>query len=108
VDDIGIHLLDPTAELVRLPALKVHKEITLDAKVLEPYAGVYQLAPGVTFTITQEDNHLFAQLTGQGKLEVFAETQRDFFYKAVDAQLTFEDGTLVLHQNGRDQRAKKQ
>ena len=49
-----------------------------------------------------------AQATGQGKLEIFATSPTEFFYKAVDAQLTFEvarDGTverLVLHQNGAD------
>jgi CubicO group peptidase (beta-lactamase class C family) len=108
VDDIGMHLLDPSAPLAKLPALKQHKEIAVDSKVLASYPGAYQLAPGVAFTITLEGNRLFAQLTGQEKFEVFAESPRDFFYKAVDAQLTFEDGALVLHQNGRDQRAKRQ
>jgi len=108
VDDIGMHLLDSTAPLAKLPAFHVHKEITLDPKVLETYVGVYQLAPGVTFAITQEGARLFAQLTGQDKFEVYPETQHDFFYKVVDAQLTFEPGALVLHQNGRDQRAKRQ
>ena len=107
VDDIGMHLLDSTAPLAKLPAFHVHREITLDPRVLESYVGVYQLAPGVTFAITQEGARLFAQLTGQDKFEVYPETQHDFFYKVVDAQLTFEPGALVLHQNGRDQRAKR-
>ena len=43
----------------------------------------------------------------------FAETDRKFFYKVVDAQLTFDvdpqgAGTQVtLHQNGRDNIAKR-
>jgi hypothetical protein len=53
----------------------------------------------------------FAQITGQPSVEVFASCPRDFFYKVVDAQLTFEVGAdgrataVVLHQFGRDQRA---
>ena len=44
------------------------------------------------------------------KSEIFAESNRDFFLKAVDAQLTFEVDAqggataVVLHQLGRDQR----
>jgi hypothetical protein len=49
-----------------------------------------------------------AQITGQPKLTLFAESERSFFYKAVDAQVEFakdEKGAvtrLVLHQGGRD------
>ena len=66
------------------------KEVTLDAAVLEGYVGRYDLAPGLIFTITRQDNHLFAQLTGQPSLEVFASAPREFFYKVVNAQVTFE------------------
>ena len=31
VDDIGLHLLNPAAPLAKLPALSLHKEITLDS-----------------------------------------------------------------------------
>jgi hypothetical protein len=49
---------------------------------------------------------LFTQATGQGKIEVFPESDRDFFLKVVDAQLTFETDSqgratgIVLHQGG--------
>jgi hypothetical protein len=45
---------------------------------------------------------------------VFPESEKDFFYKVVDAQITFESDSagrateLILHQNGMDQRAKRQ
>jgi hypothetical protein len=51
---------------------------------------------------------LYAQATAQPRFEVFAESPTDFFYKVVDAQLTFVAGAdgkvthLVLHQNGLD------
>jgi CubicO group peptidase (beta-lactamase class C family) len=108
VDDIGMHLIDPSAPLAKLTELKIHKEVTLDPKLLDTYVGVYQLVPNVTLTVTREGTKMFAQLTGQPKFEIFAEKEREFFLKVVDAQLTFEDGAVVLHQNGRDQRAKRQ
>ena len=91
----------------------VPKEITLDAAVLEGYVGRYEIAPGVAFTITRQENHLFAQLTGQPSVEIFPSAPREFFYKVVNAQLTFEVGAdgrataVVLHQFGRDMRATR-
>jgi hypothetical protein len=41
-------------------------------------------------TITREENRLFAQLTGEPKFGIFPEADRDFFYKAVDAEIHFE------------------
>ena len=90
-----------------------HKEIPIDAKTLDSYAGRYQLAPEFIIAVTKEGDHLFVQATGQQKFAVFPEINRDFFCKAVDAQFTFEidrqgrTAALVLHQNGKDQRAKR-
>ena len=59
-------------------------------------------------TITVEDGKLMAQATGQQKCRVYPRSDTEFFYKLVDAQLTFEKGDdgsvakLVLHQNGQD------
>ena len=104
VNDIGLHLLDPQSPL---HVSKEHKEITLDPKSFDPYVGLYELAPNAILTITRQDNHFYAQLTGQPRFEIYPESLRDFFLKVVDAQLTFESGAVVLHQNGRDQRAKR-
>jgi len=111
VDDIGRHLLDSSVPLSKPP--KEHKETTVDPKLYDGYVGTYQLAPDVFFTLTREGDHLFAQLTGQTKAEIFPEGDRDYFYKVVDAQITFvTDNTgrateLILHQNGLDQHAKR-
>jgi hypothetical protein len=85
--------------------------VALDPRLYDRYAGLYQRGPNSIFTVTREDNRLFAQLTGQQKLELFPESDREFFYKAVAAQITFvADGErpptgLILHQNGTDLRA---
>jgi CubicO group peptidase (beta-lactamase class C family) len=89
------------------------KEIKVPHEILAKYVGSYELAPGIFIAMSLDGDQLFTQLTGQPKFEVFAETGKDFFLKVVDAQLTFEmDGQgkvtdLVLHQNGRDQTAKR-
>ena len=109
VDDIGMHLLlGDAGPLAKLTPPKIRKEITLDPALLDTYTGVYAFIPTVTLTITREGPRMFAQLTGQPKFEIFAETDHDFFLRVVDAQLTFEKDSVVLHQNGRDQRAKRQ
>jgi len=103
-DDIGLHLLDPAIPLLQ-PA-KERKEVKIDPAVLDKYVGRYQLAPTFIVTVTREGDHLFAQATEQPRFEIFAEDDHNFFFKVVDAQLTFVvDATgratsLVLHQNG--------
>jgi CubicO group peptidase (beta-lactamase class C family) len=113
VDDIGMHLLDSSVPLAKLSPLSTHREITLDPKIFDRYTGVYQFTPTITLTFTREGASMFTQLTGQPKLEIFAESEKDFFLKVVDAQITFETGdggratAAILHQNGRDQRAAR-
>jgi D-alanyl-D-alanine-carboxypeptidase/D-alanyl-D-alanine-endopeptidase len=104
VDDIGAHLLDPTVPL--LQAAKQRKEVKVDPAILDRYPGRYALAPTFVITVTREGDHLYAQATAQPRFEIFAKDDHNFFYKVVDAQITFVvDATgratsLVLHQNG--------
>ena len=113
IDDIGRHLLDARYDYAKLTVPKEHKEITLDAKLLDAYVGQYQLAPGAIMTIARAGDGLTAQITGQGANPIFPESETDFFLKVVDAQLTFQKNTegkvsgLVLHQAGRDLPGKK-
>lgn len=89
--------------------------ITLDPKVLDAYVGRYVVdSPKLTFTVNREGDRLMAQLTGQASYEIYPESETSFFYKVVEASITFakdKDGRithLVLHQNGQDVEAKKQ
>jgi len=113
IDDIGRHLLYADYPLIKPQTPKEHKEITVDPKVFDGYAGCYQFAPNFVLTVTGEGSHLFAQATGQGKAEIFPESEREFFYKVVDAQITFKTDNrgrateLVLHQNGQNIAAKR-
>ncbi len=80
------------------------KEVEVKPETLATYAGTYALFSDFKLTVTVEDGRLMVQATGQEKLPVFAESETDFFYKVVDARITFEkDGKrLTLHQNGHE------
>lgn len=47
-------------------------------------------------TVTREGDHLFAQLTGQPKFEIFPKSETEFVWRVVNAQVTF-----VKDQNGK-------
>ena len=88
--------------------IELRRTADVSADVLKSYAGTYALSLLFAITITVEDGKLMAQATGQEKYQIFPASESKFFYKVVDAQITFEknkDGKvtkLVLHQNGRD------
>ncbi len=104
VTPIGFAVLAPQE------AKPAPKEIALDRKALAEYQGRYQLAPSFVLSVSAADNGLHVQATGQPSFPVFASARDEFFYKVVDAQLSFkrdEKGrvnAVVLHQNGRDVR----
>ena len=86
----------------------------VDPAVLASYAGRYMLAPTFVLTVRAEGGRLFVQATAQPEYEVFAEDDANFFYRVVDAQITFDrpdNGapplTLTLHQNGRDRPGRR-
>ena len=114
IDDIGFHLINRQFPITKPPAPpKARKEIALKPSLLDAYVGEYQLAPTITMTVTREGEQLFLQVTGQSKLPVYPESETDFFYKIVDAQVTFVKDPggqvtgLILHQGGRDTPGKK-
>ena len=83
-------------------------EVKLSSDTLKQYVGTYQMGPGLYLTITLTGDQLVSQLTGQGSVPLFAETNHKFFPKMVDAELEFVKDTggkvtsLVLHQNGQE------
>jgi beta-lactamase regulating signal transducer with metallopeptidase domain len=88
-------------------------EVPIDAKILDNYVGYYQLGPENVLTITRDGDQLFVQLTGQHASQVFPESPKKFFSKAVHAQFSFladAQGhaiSLILHQNGEEHSAKR-
>ena len=89
------------------------KEITLPADQLKKFPGTYELREGLEMKISLDGNQLLAQLTNQNAFPIFAETETNFFFKIVDAQLQFhknengEIGSVTLLQNGNKIDAKR-
>ena len=110
-DDIGLHLIDARFPL-EIPEGSA-RETAVSAKVLDGYVGRYRLGQTSVVTIAREGDQLYAELTGQPRAAIYSKSEREFFYKIVDAQISFQvdaqDQTtaLVLHQNGRDQTANR-
>jgi len=57
---------------------------------LDAVVGKYDYGQGkAVLTVTRESDHVFAQLTGQPKFEIFPKSPTEFFWKTVNAQVTF-------------------
>lgn len=85
----------------------------IDPAVLDLYPGKYELAPGFVITVTREGNSLMTQATGQGKFEIFPESETTFFARVTQLTVTFvkgADGKVThfrLNQGGQVQTAKR-
>jgi D-alanyl-D-alanine-carboxypeptidase/D-alanyl-D-alanine-endopeptidase len=92
---------------------KFEKIVAVPAEALQKFAGSYELAPGVLFDVKAMDGKLMISLTGQPSYQVFARSETVWFYKVVDATITFKvdkNGkcdSLELSQNGIKQTAKR-
>ena len=108
VDDLGFHVLDPGLPLTQVEPPDFPDEVDVPIDVLESYVGTYQITPNFDVEVTVEGSQLYAQATGQPRFPVFASAQNAFFWKVVQASMTFnrdDEGKVVsilLHQNGAD------
>jgi CubicO group peptidase (beta-lactamase class C family) len=90
----------------KLAPRPVHSASTnIPTKALEAVVGRYDYGSAI-LTVTRERNHLYAQLSGQPRFEIYPKSETEFFWKVVDAQVTFvkdEAGVVtkaIHHQNG--------
>lgn len=109
------NMTDTSADAIawrRYEQARPRTEQKIDPALYAGYAGHYHLGTSA-YVVSLRDGRLFTRLTGQPELEIFAEDVDRFFYKAVQAQITFtrdEGGTvtgLVLHQNGYELEASR-
>jgi hypothetical protein len=90
-----------------------HVAIQVNPTILGAYIGNYQFDKDFLMAITQNGDQLYAQATGQPRVDIYPESETNFFMKVVDAQITFvKDANgkvthLILHQGGRDFKAQK-
>ncbi|MEX0272534.1 serine hydrolase [Leptolyngbyaceae cyanobacterium UHCC 1019] len=113
VNDIGLHLLEPRYPLAKHHPPKQRQAIPVDPNLFDAYVGRYEIASDFILTITKERDLFYAQATGQSQVELFAETETQFFITEVDAQITFIRDSqgpvkhLLLHQAGQEITAPK-
>jgi CubicO group peptidase (beta-lactamase class C family) len=77
----------------------------VDPKTYRDFVGRYNYGQSAVLIVTVEDNRLFAQLTGQPKFEIYPKSANEFFWKVVDATVTFvrnEKGEVIAakHEQG--------
>lgn len=98
-------------EKYELPVDRVASKI--DKIIGQKLCGDYEFEPGFVLTVNLEGERMFAQATGQPKLEIFCENGYTYFCKDVNAQFEFlkdkkgNINMLTLFQNGRKMPAKK-
>jgi D-alanyl-D-alanine-carboxypeptidase/D-alanyl-D-alanine-endopeptidase len=113
VGDIARHLVRASFPLDAPAARKQRREIAVDAGLFDLYAGQYDPGGGWTYTVTHEGDGLRIQLPAAPRYRLFAETERDFFLKETDIQVTFkrdDNGRvtgLILHLWGMNLPAKR-
>lgn len=95
---------------------KIPEEIAvlhIDDAILKSYAGLYEMAPGANLDVTYTDGRLFIAPPGQPPIEIFSETETDFFVKAFPAKLSFvknemgNTAALRFNSGGNEITAKK-
>jgi CubicO group peptidase (beta-lactamase class C family) len=96
-------------------ALPFQKSLMLSPAQLKAIEGTFvpKLAPQLKFTITTENGQAYAQITGQPKVEIYPESDLDFFYVVVAAKIKFSKDDkgdiikLTLFQSGQELVADK-
>jgi hypothetical protein len=89
------------------------QEIKVDPAQLDPMLGKYDYGHSEILTVTREGGHLFAQLTGQPRFEIYPKSSTEFFWKDVVASVTFiknDQGKVtkaIHHQDGQTIEAPK-
>jgi CubicO group peptidase (beta-lactamase class C family) len=97
----------PYNQLPVRPPLPVHKQIRVDAAVLDRYAGRYGEPPQLIVTVRRDGDHLTVQENDEPAQGTFPESETQFFSKQADDVFTFEmDGKgqvvrMVLRTGGR-------
>lgn len=86
-----------------LPIKRVAIEVS--NKILVKYVGKYKYNENTDINIILDKKQLYAQLTGQPKIEIYPESETEFFLKVVDAQISFVEekgkvAKLIWHQGG--------
>jgi hypothetical protein len=87
--------------------LQPRQVVSVPAQILDHYAGHYRIGDSREMVVTTGEEHIYAQITGQPKYEIYPESETKFFWTVVAAQVEFymdhnkRVSHAVLHQYGR-------
>ena len=95
---------------------RVHRHSNNVDVAFVPFSSLQRLrvnpCKSAWISIALDGSQLSAQLTGQQKFPIYAESDTLFFFKVVDASIEFDKGarragSLTLRQNGRETKATR-
>lgn len=107
-DAIGLHILDSRWPVEKLNAPKERVAREMDPQLLSHYTGVYRFGPNYSITVSLEHGHLYVRDTRAAGLELLSEDENNFFFKTIDAQVSFvkdpsgKTTKMILHVNDDD------
>ncbi|WP_428304598.1 serine hydrolase [Lacipirellula sp.] len=93
---------------MQVEPLAMRKVVDMPVETLKKYVGKYPLSLLFALNVTLDGEQLKVQATGQDAFPIYPSSETEFFYRVVDAQITFvvdekgEATKLILHQNGND------
>src|SRR5262245_10926220 len=93
-------------QTIQAPRMKDQAVAQVDPSTYDAFTGKYDYGQGkAILTVTREGNQLFAQLTGQPRFEIFPSSATEFFWKVVNAKITFvknDAGKVIraIHEQG--------
>ena len=102
---------EPTADAVawrRYEQNRPRTEVAIDKAVYGDFVGTYQLEDGPFYVVSIRDGCLFVRVVGQSDIEIYPESETQFFMKVLPVQVTFirdpngSVDSLVHHQNGEE------
>ena len=102
-----------TNGIEKLRELGIDIKPKIDTKIYDLLTGKYELNPQFILTVTENSGKLYVQGTGQQRIEIYPDSELEYYSKIVNARITFvkdEHGKiikLILHQNGLDMPADK-
>ncbi|MGB3814982.1 MAG: MerR family transcriptional regulator [Shinella sp.] len=102
-----------TAAWRRYEQMRPRTEVAIDPRLLDDYAAAYETEDGTLSIVSRQGDTLFYRIVGQSDIEIFPESNSEFFMKVLPVQLKFRrdaDGQvvgLIHHQNGFEDSAER-
>jgi DNA-binding transcriptional MerR regulator len=97
----------------RYEQMRPRTEVAIDRMLFDDYAGAYETDDGTISIVSSRGGQLFYRIVGQADIEIFPESDAEFFMKVLPVQISFnrdENGrvdSLTHHQNGFEERVGK-